>query len=598
MTDQVLNCQGELWVVVKEVFGDRNGAIRFKDTNLNDFGSFRVIGNTIGSTMYGALTVDTKGMTDGLRVRTTSNQGSPLIYPESYNDPYSLTVTGQTINGQQLNCSQPGTYNNVSNVITGNTPVLSISRANTRGSATAINRPIAKFNQDDVSKTNEKILVDIGNGTYNSYYTSMGLSTDYLDKTNPSTNYGIIGMKKNDFSETIVPCITYKYNGDVSIPVKLTAGIIDATTYVGLPAFNPAVLDPITLDSVNDRVGINNTFPSATLDVVGDVYIKGNVDVRTIIGDTIYQELKIDKTTHRVGIQTSSPTEVLDVEGNIKASGSVSGDTLGGTLSTAAQTNITSVGTLSSLGVTGTMTAGTVSATTYVGLPTPSVLPITLDTVNNRVGINQTSPSFTLDVTGAVRATGTIQCPGGFSTNATTIKSNTGNPEGTQTAPVGSLFLRTDGTSGTTLYTKKSGTGNTGWEALSSGVPGLGTIVSASKSTTTTLSGTTVNNLCNVSLSPGTYIIYGSAGTDEVIVWDGPLYDTFQLALSTSSTVLPTYDPTGTQTYQIGHGHINIVMILTITTTTTYYLLARFGDMVGQTTVLLANAGIKAVRIL
>lgn len=33
------------------------------------------------------------------------------------------------------------------------------------------------------------------------------------------------------------------------------------------------------------------------------------------------------------------------------------------------------------------------------------------------------------------------------------------------TANVGSLFLRTDGGSGTTLYVKESGTGNTGWAA-------------------------------------------------------------------------------------------------------------------------------------
>lgn len=41
----------------------------------------------------------------------------------------------------------------------------------------------------------------------------------------------------------------------------------------------------------------------------------------------------------------------------------------------------------------------------------------------------------------------------------------TGSPEGVVTAPVGSLFTRTDGGSGSTLYVKESGTGNTGWTA-------------------------------------------------------------------------------------------------------------------------------------
>lgn len=40
-----------------------------------------------------------------------------------------------------------------------------------------------------------------------------------------------------------------------------------------------------------------------------------------------------------------------------------------------------------------------------------------------------------------------------------------GSPEGAITAGVGSLFLRTNGAAGTTLYVKESGTGNTGWVA-------------------------------------------------------------------------------------------------------------------------------------
>jgi hypothetical protein len=40
-----------------------------------------------------------------------------------------------------------------------------------------------------------------------------------------------------------------------------------------------------------------------------------------------------------------------------------------------------------------------------------------------------------------------------------------GTPEGSVTAPVGSLYTRTDGGAGTTLYVKESGSGNTGWVA-------------------------------------------------------------------------------------------------------------------------------------
>lgn len=46
---------------------------------------------------------------------------------------------------------------------------------------------------------------------------------------------------------------------------------------------------------------------------------------------------------------------------------------------------------------------------------------------------------------------------------ATYVIRGTGTPEGAVSAGVGSLFLRTDGGAGTTLYVKESGTGNTGW---------------------------------------------------------------------------------------------------------------------------------------
>lgn len=43
------------------------------------------------------------------------------------------------------------------------------------------------------------------------------------------------------------------------------------------------------------------------------------------------------------------------------------------------------------------------------------------------------------------------------------IVTGAGTPEAAVTANVGSLFLRTDGGAGTTLYVKESGVGNTGW---------------------------------------------------------------------------------------------------------------------------------------
>lgn len=69
------------------------------------------------------------------------------------------------------------------------------------------------------------------------------------------------------------------------------------------------------------------------------------------------------------------------------------------------------------------------------------------------VGNWDTSGNFIIGTSGKG-----VVLPGGV-----TWVSGTGSPEGVVTAPVGSLFSRTDGGAGTSLYVKESGSGNTGW---------------------------------------------------------------------------------------------------------------------------------------
>lgn len=45
------------------------------------------------------------------------------------------------------------------------------------------------------------------------------------------------------------------------------------------------------------------------------------------------------------------------------------------------------------------------------------------------------------------------------------LKVGTGTPEGNVSASVGTLYLRLDGSTDTTLYVKETGTGTTGWVA-------------------------------------------------------------------------------------------------------------------------------------
>jgi hypothetical protein len=73
------------------------------------------------------------------------------------------------------------------------------------------------------------------------------------------------------------------------------------------------------------------------------------------------------------------------------------------------------------------------------------------------------SGSTTMDVYADGKVQGVFAL--GVGSGSIVIRSGTGSPETVVAAPVGSLFLRSDGGAVTTLYVKESGTGNTGWVA-------------------------------------------------------------------------------------------------------------------------------------
>lgn len=82
----------------------------------------------------------------------------------------------------------------------------------------------------------------------------------------------------------------------------------------------------------------------------------------------------------------------------------------------------------------------------------------------NKLTISDAASAFGNNVT----ATGTLSVSG----TAATISSGTNTPEGAVTAPIGSLFMRTNGAANTAVYRKETGTGNTGWAAITAGALG------------------------------------------------------------------------------------------------------------------------------
>jgi hypothetical protein len=73
-------------------------------------------------------------------------------------------------------------------------------------------------------------------------------------------------------------------------------------------------------------------------------------------------------------------------------------------------------------------------------------------------------PTFD-DVTVDTLTAASVTVSGVITVGGVTITVGANTPESVVTANVGSIFLRTNGSTGTTLYIKETGTGNTGWVA-------------------------------------------------------------------------------------------------------------------------------------
>jgi hypothetical protein len=134
-------------------------------------------------------------------------------------------------------------------------------------------------------------------------------------------------------------------------------------------------------DDIDDTSTTNKFVTSTDVTKLGHITVTQAVDLDTMESDIAnLQSDKYDKTGGTIS-------------GSVTVTGDLSATNLGGTLSTAAQPNVTSVGTLSSLAVSGNLTVDT--DTLYV------------DASNNRVGVGISSGlEQALDVDGSINLRG------------------------------------------------------------------------------------------------------------------------------------------------------------------------------------------------
>jgi hypothetical protein len=241
---------------------------------------------------------------------------------------------------------------------------------------------------------------------------------------------------------TYDPQFTLDVDGDANVTGNSNLNTIYTTSifadqYLNLPPVNPDDLFPLTLDAANGRVGINNPAPAYALDISGGVNIpltfsyrlgtkvglalRGSDNSTTVVGET---GTIASTTTNAVVIGKTANGSAGSVSIGVGAgqtaqgAGSIAIGNLAGNSSQHTKSiilNASGVALNSTQGssffvkpirnfVDETLPRLSYNATTgeiQYGKSIPdSLLPITLDKTNNRVGIRQTVPQTDLDVNG------------------------------------------------------------------------------------------------------------------------------------------------------------------------------------------------------
>jgi hypothetical protein len=144
--------------------------------------------------------------------------------------------------------------------------------------------------------------------------------------------------------------------------------------------------------------------------------------------------LVVNASSNRVGVNTASPTSALDVTGDMKSSGLVTcaGVTTSGNITQSAGTNDLKTTTISSLTVTGATSVAGVVASGNINVDSGVLF---VNTTDNRVGVNTTTPTEALDVTGNIKGSGTFTLGGNMTVDTSTLVVNaSSNRVGVNTA--------------------------------------------------------------------------------------------------------------------------------------------------------------------
>jgi len=411
------------------VTGNITGGNLLTSGNIVDTGAFSIITgasgnvnlapngtNVLVTTTTGANITGTLNATGNANV---GNLGAATVV--------ATTLTGTLSTAAQPNITSVGTLTSVS--ITGNVTAGNVNAGNITIAGDLISSLGATLTIDPATSGNAGLVVINGNLQVNGTTTTINsnvVSTNDLtvNYANNAINAAAANGGGIEVGPIGSPFITWLYNstsnvftssGGISAVGNITAGNVSATTFTG--ALTGAATSATTAGTVTTAAQPNIT----SVGTLTSVSVSGNITAGNLSGTSIVGTLTTAAQTNITSVGTLTALSVgtgnitggnlilsgaiidsaqLDIQtsaananivltpngtgnvnigrmsasGNITAvtfigalSGAATSATTAGTVTTAAQPNITSVGTLTSVSITGNVTAGNLSGTSIVG---------------------------------------------------------------------------------------------------------------------------------------------------------------------------------------------------------------------------------------
>jgi hypothetical protein len=258
-----------------------------------------------------------------------------------------------------------------------------------------------------LSNTNRVLIYQQANAVHNGVYvvSQAGNATTawQLTRSSDMDTYApddIDGLDAGDYF--------YVQEGDTGAGESYVMTAPIGPTIIGFANLTFTQFSASQVYTANTAAGLvlNGTVFSAKVDGITTAFDgTGNISVKA----------SANLTTPNIGAATGTS---LNVTGNISG-GNLSGTNIVGTLTTAAQTNITSVGTLTSLSVTGNISGGNLSGTNIVGTLTTAAQP-NITSVGNLTVANvgtltvSTLANITATTGATSTTTGALQVAGGL----------------------------------------------------------------------------------------------------------------------------------------------------------------------------------------